>query len=101
MRLEDIGHKTSMGKDTSSMKQGLFISIALFSGSFVIGNVADHSKAKSNWVWILMSMIWVWFATVVYLHHLTTSSSLEMELIQLNSCQINLLKKKYGILLQR
>ena len=49
------------------MKKGLYISIGLFSVLFVIGNVADHSKAISTWVWILMSMVWAWFATVVYL----------------------------------
>lgn len=67
VRLEDIGHKTSVEKDTSYMKKGLYISIGLFSVLFVIGNVADHSKAISTWVWILMSMVWAWFATVVYL----------------------------------
>ena len=67
VRLEDIGYKTSVEKDTSYMKQGLYISIGLFSVLFVIGNVADHSKAMSTWVWILMSMIWVWFSYIVYL----------------------------------
>ncbi len=67
VRLEDIGHITRLEKDTSYMKQGLYISIGLFSILFVIGNVADHSKAVSTWVWILLSMIWAWFAAVVYL----------------------------------
>lgn len=67
VRLEDIGHKTRLEKDTSYVKQGLYIFIGLFSLLFVIGNVADHSSHMSTWVWILLSMIWAWFATIVYL----------------------------------
>lgn len=67
VRLEDIGHKTSVEKDTSYIKQGLYIFIGLFSLLFVIGNVADHSSHMSTWVWILLNMIWAWFATIVYL----------------------------------
>lgn len=67
VRLEDIGHTTMIEKDTSHMKPGIFISIGLFSILFVIGNVADHSDHMPTWGWILLSMIYAWFATVVYL----------------------------------
>lgn len=67
VRLEDIGHKIIVEKDTSYMKQGIYISLGVFSLLFVIGNVSDHSNHMKTWVWILLSMIWAWFATVVYL----------------------------------
>lgn len=67
VRLEDIGHQTTVEKDTSYMKQGIYISLGLFSLLFVIGNVADHSNHMKTWVWILLSTIWTWFAAVVYL----------------------------------
>ena len=67
VRLEDIGHTTIIEKDTSYMKPGIFISIGLFSLLFVIGNVADHSAHLPTWGWILLSMIYVWFATIVYM----------------------------------
>jgi len=44
VRLEDIGHKTSVEKDTSYMKEGIYISLGLFSLLFVIGNVADLTR---------------------------------------------------------
>jgi hypothetical protein len=67
VRLEDIGHKTVVEKDTSYMKQGIYISLGLFSILFVIGNAADHSSHMKTWAWILLSMIYAWFAAVVYL----------------------------------
>ena len=67
VRLEDIVHKTRVDKDTSYMKQVIYLSIGLFSVLFVIGNAADHSSHMKTWVWILLSIIWAWFATAVFL----------------------------------
>lgn len=67
VRLEDIGHHTTVERDTSYIKQILYISLGLFSLLFVIGNAADHSGHFKTWVWILLSTIWIWFAAVVYL----------------------------------
>jgi hypothetical protein len=67
VRLEDLGHKKVLEKDTSYMRKGLLISMGLFSILFVIANVADHSNHMKTWVWILLSSIYAWFATVVYL----------------------------------
>lgn len=66
-RLEDLGHNLVIEKDTSYMKPGISVSLGLFSFLFVIANVADHSKHLKTWVWILLSMIYAWFATIVYL----------------------------------
>ena len=67
VKLEHIGHETIIEKDTSYMRTGLSLFIGLSSILFVIGNAADHSKHLSAWLWITLSMIYAWFATVVIL----------------------------------
>lgn len=67
VRLEDIGHNITVEKDTSYTKHILYISLGLFSVLFVIGNAADHSEHIDTWIWILVSMVYVWFVTIVYL----------------------------------
>lgn len=116
VRLEDIGRQTVVEKDTSFMKQGLYLSLGLFSILFVLGNVADHSSHLSTWVWMLLSVIWAWFATVVYLSPLNNKlilgsgsevieflsdrpSELEVQnfVDEIHRRQAIILKRKYGI----
>ena len=67
VKLDNIGYKTKIEKDTSYMKPGLFISMGLFAFLFVIGNAADHSShLKAGW-WITISIIYAWFAMTVFL----------------------------------
>jgi len=67
VKLDNVGYKTQIEKDTSYMKTGLFISMGLFAFLFVIGNVADHSShLKTGW-WITISIIYAWFAMTVFL----------------------------------
>lgn len=67
IKLDNIGYKTKIEKDTSYMKIGLFIFMGLFALLFVIGNAADHSSHLKTWWWITISIIYAWFAMTVYL----------------------------------
>lgn len=67
VKLENLGHEIIIEKDTSYMKIGISLFIGLSSILFVIGNAADHSKHLNAWLWITLSMIYAWFATVVIL----------------------------------
>jgi len=67
VKLDNIGYKTKIEKDTSYMKPGLYISMGLFALLFVIGNAATHSNhIKTGW-WITISIIYAWFAMTVFL----------------------------------
>ena len=67
VKLDNVGYKTQIEKDTSYMKIGLYISMGLFALLFVIGNAATHSNhLKTGW-WITISIIYAWFAMTVFL----------------------------------
>jgi hypothetical protein len=67
VRLEDIGHRITVEKDTSLIKHSITLFLWLFSILFVIGNIADHSNHLKTWQWMALSFLWYWFATIVFL----------------------------------
>lgn len=67
VRVEDIGYRSVIEKDTSRMKQILYISMGLFAIVLVIANILDHSAHMKTWVWMLLGCVYAWFATVVFL----------------------------------
>ena len=67
LKLEHIGHRTMLEKDTSFIRIGLILFMGLSALLFVVANVADHSNHVDTWLWIAISMVYAWFSMVIYL----------------------------------
>jgi len=75
--LDDLGHKIEIEKDSFWLTIGLFLFFAFFTVIFILGNVADHSKQVSTWLWIAISM----FSALISIFILTTPVKNEIRLV--------------------
>ena len=75
--LDDLGHKIEIEKDSFWLTYGLSLFFAFFTVIFILGNVADHSKQVSTWLWIAISM----FSALCSIFIITTPVKNEIRLV--------------------